>query len=210
MWSSVVDLSSGTANITTPKVAIDAAGDAVSIWSEFVSVGNNVVHESYIAAGSTTWSTPPLALSPLVGNNGASSVEMDAAGDIFALWTGPSGGFYPAFTTLGFAPIVPPSNGRGHRVKNRFALQSEYYNELEWSPSSSFISAYRVYRNGVLIAEIPASVLNPSNPVLVSEMLSRDLSYRDHYQRKGVMTTYTITAVGVLNFESAPLTIVIQ
>jgi len=52
---------------------------------------------------------------------------------------------------------LPPTNVVGIVCKNRFAAQSARVLEITWDPSPSpNVVSYRIYRNGILIAEVPA------------------------------------------------------
>ena len=64
--------------------------------------------------------------------------------------------YFNIFTTT--QPIItPPSNLRGANGANRFINFVEYYTQLTWTQSASAnIASYNVYRNGALIATLPA------------------------------------------------------
>ena len=80
----------------------------------------------------------------------------------------------------------------GKRVTNNFPFQKAAVNLLAWtaSPSSNVVS-YNVYRNGKLIASVPASTLSYSDP-----SINRKLGY-----------IYSVTAVNTSGVESPPVTV---
>jgi len=89
------------------------------------------------------------------------------------------------------ASVIPPSMFVGKAIKNRFATQTDLINKLTWTPSSDpSVVAYLILRNGVLIAEIPAS-----GPFV----------YLDHNRRKCSVDTYELIAVNAEGVQSTPL-----
>ena len=78
------------------------------------------------------------------------------------------------------APLpLPPSAASfiGKRIKNDFGLVKEYFIELHWNAStSSNLQGYYLYRNGILIATLPAT----------------SLSFEDHNLNKDQFYTYSL------------------
>ena len=67
-------------------------------------------------------------------------------------------------------------------------------NQLTWTLSSSLeVTGYFIYRDGIKIATVGASVH----------------TYKDHNRKKGVSYTYAITAFNSAGNESSPVNIVI-
>lgn len=94
-----------------------------------------------------------------------------------------------------FVPIPPPQPPafiKGKQEKNKFLTQTQFFNKIIWtrSPSKGII-AYRIYRNGVLIAEVSSSFF-----------------YVDPGQ-KNQAVEYSVTSVNSNGLESTPITIVI-
>ena len=82
------------------------------------------------------------------------------------------------FDFLGFGPL-PPTNLIGFQRQNDFGTVSEFYNTLEWQPSSSLdVQGYNIYRDTVLIASENAFTT----------------SYQDHDQPRGVAILYGVAA----------------
>lgn len=92
--------------------------------------------------------------------------------------------------TLPPAAPLPPSNFVGVIVKNEFINKSNCVLEATWDPSpSAGVVAYKIYKDGVLVTEIPAT-----SPYFFVTCLHK-------CSAKG----YTITAVNSANEESTPV-----
>lgn len=100
-------------------------------------------------------------------------------------------------TGIAIPPFVsPPENLSGEQIVNRFLFVAELFNELRWNASLSLDTVvYHIYRDGVLIATVPAT--------------ETPLMYEDHDRTRGVSYTYTVTAVNAQGIESDPETITI-
>jgi hypothetical protein len=82
------------------------------------------------------------------------------------------------FDFLGFGPNAP-TDLIGFQQINDFGTVYEFFNTLQWQPSSSVgVLGYYIYRNNVLIATVSASTT----------------SYQDHDQTPGVATLYGVAA----------------
>jgi len=90
-WSAPATLSSGSADYSSPGVALDATGDATAIWqwdSSSGTAGRWHVRAASRPAGGT-WSAPA-ELAPLTRSYGDPPlVAYDAVGDATALWSQP-------------------------------------------------------------------------------------------------------------------------
>jgi hypothetical protein len=113
------ELRAGTSSFTTPQnlsapaedardpsVAVDQAGNAVTVWQRFDPLGA-FVDTATLAAGASTWNTVelPATISSLVPD-----VAADPAGDALAVWAGPDGvnsSIYSAFRPAGAAFAAP-------------------------------------------------------------------------------------------------------
>lgn len=84
----------------------------------------------------------------------------------------------------------------GYRCKNKFAAQTEYVNKLSWKPSSDpLVVKYLLFRNGVLIATIPAN---------------GHLKFTDHDRRKNQIDIYELIAVDTFGLQSQPSIITVH
>ena len=88
---------------------------------------------------------------------------------------------------------IPPSTAigfTGHRCKNKFAAQTEYVSMLSWEPSSDpTVVNYLLFRNGILIAVIPAD---------------HPLRFNDHDRFKNKVDIYQLIAVDASGLQSPP------
>jgi hypothetical protein len=89
-WSAPLQLSAGGQNAETPQLAVDAAGDAVAVWSR--SNGSNYIVQCATMAAGGGWGAP-LELSAPGADAKAPQVAVDGTGRLVAVWsrsTGPS------------------------------------------------------------------------------------------------------------------------
>lgn len=100
--------------------------------------------------------------------------------------------FHTAQVTFGTQMVqpLPPTNFIGSVLKNKFLTQTDIINVLAWDASASLdVVSYRVYQNGVLVAEVSAS-----------GSLTATLHNR---LKKG--NSYTLVAVNSTGVESTPV-----
>ena len=89
LWQAPVDLSLAGQNAFKPQVAIDTAGDAVSVWSRS-NGANTIMQAAARPAASGVWQTP-VNLS-LAGQNAFKpQVAIDTAGDAVSVWSRSNG-----------------------------------------------------------------------------------------------------------------------
>lgn len=90
--------------------------------------------------------------------------------------------------------LQPPASISGKQFKNKFLTQSDYINSIRWTRSpTKGVSSYNLFRNGVLIAVVPAN---------------QKLHYLDHDRSKGVSYVYSVTAV-LEGMESTPIAVIV-
>jgi hypothetical protein len=87
-WSIPVSLSPSGRDAQAPKVAVDARGDAVVVWSD-VGLTSWTIQSAYRPAGGS-WENTTLIDSPEQGT-GQPDVAMDAAGNATAVWAATGG-----------------------------------------------------------------------------------------------------------------------
>ncbi len=83
-WEPVLDVSAAGQNAEEPQVAIDAAGNAVAVWSRFDGA-KFIVQASFQGAGGGAWSSAA-DLSASGENSSDPQVAIDAAGNAIAVW----------------------------------------------------------------------------------------------------------------------------
>jgi PKD domain-containing protein len=89
VWQMPVDLSKPAGSYGGLDVAVNAAGDAVAVWSRQSEAGNGtdlIVQASVRPAATGTWG-PPADLSLPGGMSAEPRVAIDAAGNILAVWS---------------------------------------------------------------------------------------------------------------------------
>jgi hypothetical protein len=89
-WSAPLQLSAEGQSAETPQVAVDAAGDAVAVWSR--SNGSKYIVQSATRPAGGVWG-PPLDLSAAGADAKGPQVAVDGAGRFVVVWsrsTGPS------------------------------------------------------------------------------------------------------------------------
>lgn len=90
---------------------------------------------------------------------------------------------------------TPPSGLVGVRIENEFLTQIDYVSHLTWQPSSDpSVVKYYVFRNGTLIATIPAS-----GPFV----------YNDHNRRKNKADVYSVVAVNGSGVQSTSISVTV-
>ncbi len=90
-----------------------------------------------------------------------------------------------------FTYFSPPSNFKGKIIKREFATQTEYIHRLTWDPSPDVsVVSYRLFRNGRLIATIPAQ---------------GPFAFNDHNRKKCQVDVYTLVAINSNGLESQAL-----
>jgi hypothetical protein len=180
------------------SVSMDSAGNAFVVWLS-LSQGNMV--STSLPAGATAWSSPEV-IGP--ESNGLITIgsSLSDNGTAFMVWAdtfGEGGGNAFGSAAPGLFPPVPPGPTpqqiSGRVCKNKFATASDRVKIITWTASTNPNAvAYRLTRNGVLIATIPAS---------------GPFTYRDHHRCKH-SDVYIITTVDTLGQESNPLTVTIK
>lgn len=177
VWTNPVTLSALDQNAETPKIAVNAFGNAVAVWSQT----DGDVYATTFVNGS--W-TPPVVLSTEPNFTATEpKVAIDAAGNTVVAWVATFDDdpkIQAVVSTDLFAP-APPSNFQGTVINDRFIAQTDRIYQLTWNPSPTpSVLNYQLFRNGVLIATIPAA-----GPYF----------YNDHNRTKAA-DTYSLDAVG--------------
>jgi hypothetical protein len=189
----------GSSNITSPNIQFDGAGNAIAVWDKTDATGmiTSVYYDTY-TLGMNSWATEGSGtlLSAMGDNAQQPDLAMNSNGYAIAVWsvTTNSGQNIQAAYLLNVGP-ASPRNLQGSQVKNKFLLQTDLVNILNWGASSdSSVVNYFVFRNGVQIGTVSSSA---------------SLTYEDHNRQKGVSYTYAVTAVNGSGNQSAPLTVTI-
>lgn len=101
-----------------------------------------------------------------------------------------------AFISIFTFNSLPPSNFQGKATKNVFLSQTDYINQLSWTPNlDPGVIGYKIFRDGSLIAIIPAS-----GPFV----------YDDHNRTKNEKYIYTIVSTNASGSDSQPSSITLN
>jgi hypothetical protein len=205
-WSKTI-ISNPNTLATLPRVAVQANGNAWATWSEasLSPLSANTMAAKFIKSSASGESTPETLSTRTVnldvgGNLGVSgsSVATNSIGCYFADWPSSDNTDInnpgPYFVQASRTPCsFGPQNLRVCQRKNRFLIQTKYYNVLTWTPApSSNIKGYKIYRNGQQIAFVNST------------------TYCDHNQCPCVRTTYQVVAIDTNDNASSPTTFVLR
>lgn len=201
-WSSPTPIpSSGLGVIGAPKVAVAPSGVASAVWTEVSPSLATFIEAATLPFGGTwqnieTIATPNTSIPAVAASSGGVAAIWKAEGipeivqGTFNTLIPPPPPPPPPVT----APL-PPSNLQGEVLKVKFLDQTEYVHRLTWQPSPDpTVVGYRVYRNGVLIAQLNAA----------------QLSYEDHNRRKYRRETYYVVSFNEAGIESSPIAVIIN
>jgi hypothetical protein len=178
-----------TPNIYTFQgdLAIDSIGNSTAVTMFFDGTSVNIQSAEAspsIIAGRPVWSSLATISTgtdngfPVVGSNFNSSLQVAYA---TALWLTSNGTNTTVQASTGTkSPIASPSNLSVTQSLDNFGVFQDYYNTLSWtaSPSGNVI-LYAIYRNGLLIQEVPPNVVQ----------------YIDHNAVQNGSVTYSVAAV---------------
>lgn len=195
IWMPTSDLSDPMLNGITPQVAMDSRGHAIATWI-WGDGTMNLVQASFLKAGSATWTALP-NITPFGSGDfmyDHPHIDISSNGDsavcVWGVGTGHHAFGVQASTICGLFPPDSPSNFLGKVKRNTFLTQTDVIHSLTWEPSPQ-ANAYLLYRNGLLIATIPANA---------------PLSYEDH-NRGNSQDTYVLYAIDQKGQRSEGVTI---
>lgn len=194
IWSTEI-VFTGTPGFSlfSPAIALDQFNNTLLIWSSFDTINNVVTIESSTRNGlKRPWSAPEVVphTTPagLLQAPGRLIITPSGLAALAILVAQPQPFPLPALfldikVMLG-SNLFPPESAEdfsGKVIENRFLTQTEYSHHLTWSPSPSpTVTSYNLYRNGVLIAKIPAQ---------------NRLVFNDHNRPKNGVDRYTLIAI---------------
>jgi uncharacterized repeat protein (TIGR01451 family) len=191
---------SGTITVTDvlPSSLTFVPGSLIGTGWTFTVTGQTITATT-IATVSPTETLPPISFMVTVGSTAAPSVTN--TGSAFgggALNTALASDTTPVSTPLPPppppSPPSPPRCFRGIAIENKFATQADYINRLKWkagkNSSTTHVVSYLLYRNGKLIARIPAK--SPHE-------------YDDHNRHPHKKYVYKLVAIGSNDLRSNPV-----
>ncbi|HRD55720.1 MAG TPA: hypothetical protein PLC42_04915, partial [Parachlamydiaceae bacterium] len=193
VWTAAAPIVSGLDAFFGPSisVSVDSGGNALFLWST-----ETEIRSLRLPLASSSWTNNDLVTNDLTFHIFPLVSALSASTRGFGIWIEDSqeGGFTQgSYTSLAVLP-TPPLGITGTTCKNKFASQTDCVNRISWTPSTDpTVLTYRVRRNGILIATIPAR-----GPYV----------FVDH-GRCRKMDLYTVTAVNGLGAESSSVSIVL-
>ncbi|MCI5052597.1 MAG: hypothetical protein MRY21_05615 [Simkaniaceae bacterium] len=180
-WSSPTNLTTGDTGFGEENVfssALLTNGDVMTVWWSTDGGENDILYSLY-SSSAGTWSSPER-----LSTEGVLSVTPEVAagpnGSAIATWVAIDGSDYRIESAIFTSLPLNALNFSGSQKANRFGGQTAYRNVLSWSASpTTDVTRYYLYRNGVLIADLPATTVG----------------YVDKFRFKGVAVNYTLKAV---------------
>jgi hypothetical protein len=187
------------------SIGVDSINDIVALWSYApVNALADCPQNGYpgaIASSSKPFGaagfTTPIILSDMNGKSPTScSIAVNVNGYVATTWEIGEGSTTGIQGTTGSFILNPVTNLSGQQQINDFALISEYYNVLNWSPSTSpGVVGYNIYLAGKRIATVSGA---------------NTTRYEAHNLKKGQPAAYTVTSVNAQGQESGGVTIRVE
>ncbi len=204
IWTTQIVATSSSSNFATPQVALDAFSDGIVAWraSSDPALTSSALEIATRITLNGDWSNPALFFAQgTLGNAvGPFKIMINNKNNVYLVWGNidpQTGLFLKINISFGFDLFIPfsPSNFRGKRVNDHFATQKDLINVLKWNPGkNSLITRYYLYRNGKLIAKIPAH---------------GPYRYHDHNRHPRQKDTYELWSTIEGQFQSIPRILVI-
>lgn len=181
------------------SVSVDLNGNVIVIFENNDDInGTNNLYSvaNFVGFG---WQVPELITSSATFEDSFDTFNLNigygSCGFAISLWQGSFGESDSlVYASTNFVQ-PPPCLFTGTQCREKFAMQSFCANRLTWgSCNFGCILFYHLYRNGVLIATIPAN--GPH-------------TFNDPVDCKGPSVVYTLTAVNIFGVESPPAVLVL-
>ncbi len=197
-WSQPIQLSMsltqaggpGSASIVFPSY--DTSSNQVIItWP---NIDSNAYYSVYSSSGSTSLPAIISLIPPFITSYvSIFSCYFPENNSTIATWIN-TDTQYPIYSFYQFS-LTPPSWLSGNQKLNNFALMNELFNTLNWQANSNpNVTGFYLYRNNVLIAELPPT----------------STQYQDHNRPSGISTTYTLKSFDSSGDTSAPISITVK
>ena len=186
-----------------------AVGFALSLFSCYDSLHNQVFvawanspnsDPVYSIYSNGLWSSPAfINIQPPAVNRDIYLTYQTLNDKVFATWTDffTSSPYYSIYADT--QSLLPPTHLVGKKKSNKFATQTEWYNQLFWQPPATGFApvSYRIYRDSLntLISVVPAGKL---------------LTFVDHNQKKSNPHIYYVVSVDANGNTSTPAIIAIK
>lgn len=163
-WSDVTEIVQNNLYSNAVDLSVTAFGDVLTSYL-FYNGGSLLIQssESDIDAGAeNVWSVPITYSSST--NNCCSKIVASLNGNVMnaaSVWVNNNGTNNIILASTGSRNLIlPPSGLAVTQQTNNFGVFTEYQNTLSWTASTDpNVAGYLIFRNGVLIQEVDASVL---------------------------------------------------
>lgn len=195
-WTAPIELTNGNIYAYSADIATSAWGDALAVYMFANGSSLSIQSSESNISGSTQneWSIPITLSSG--ADNGYPHVAATLVGNVLnsgAIWVSFNGTHNTIAATTGTRTLVlPPSNLSVTQSSNGFGFFTEYFNTLSWQASSDpSVIGYNIFRNGVLIDQVGANVLQ----------------IQDHNATQNGSVTYGVAAVNIQQSQSKIVTI---
>jgi hypothetical protein len=86
-WQPAMAIASGDINFLTPQIKMDAAGNAIAVWSETLSDGNYRIRAKRYNASLESWEAAIFVDSATTLGNTDAQISMDTDGNATVVWT---------------------------------------------------------------------------------------------------------------------------
>lgn len=204
IWSSAVKISDPATNQNalnlsyfSHQLSVDLEGNVIGIYIQNFYGGNPKQPMSVLKPFSTgVWGTPQTIASQNTVQ--FTNIGIGSCGFAIANWisNAPDGFPHVWSSTSLDQLLLPPCDFTVSRCVQKFAAQKVTLNVLSWGAcDAECILFYRLYKDGELIATIPAG--SPNRFVDLSDVCCRS------------PVTYELTAVNIFGVESSPVTITV-
>jgi len=169
-----------------PDVTVNAQGDAIVVWE----TGTEVLSSFFNGSSWEKVTVAPLGFTPAFATPGV--MYLPGGNAAIAFWQNDSNFFE---WSIEGTVVFPPTSLTGKQVLNRFLAQKSYVTILNWMPgtNSSSVVGYRIYKDGVFIAQVGSNVFTFEN---IANNCSQNTPH-----------TYEVTAVNSAGVESPPIII---
>lgn len=185
-WTSQVDLVGLNFHSCSLDCSVKASGHVLTIYGYCDSI--SYMFEVQISQTDLKnirpnfWSFPEIVSSG--STNSFAHIASTLSGNSVyanAIWLGYDGAHTLVYSSTGIGTNTqPPVNLSVSQGVNHFGLFDEYFNTLQWQPSSSLdIKGYRIFRNGLFLFETGPDVLE----------------FIDHNRYQNESVTYGVAAV---------------
>ncbi len=174
-WSKPANLSQGGRDSVAPRLAVDAAGDAVAVWTTLSFVGWTV--EGTIRPAGGAWEKAADIITPVVGT-ASPDVAVDASGNAVAVWAATTGtawvvqaSYHPAGGSWAVAANLSQPD-RTESITPQVAIEPTGEADVVWSGSSGGTPAIEQSVRSPSGAWAAPRVLSPAGAAGVAPLIA--------------------------------------